>query len=262
MEGRGWLVALACATICMLFGCNGQLPPRAEEILSSGYQAYENGDDREATRQMDIFLRDYDGYRGDDRAYYLRGLTRYRLKNLSGAKADLNAAISRSQDKALRAKALLALGDLAYGGGDMALAENMYRQALADIIVKEPPADKALYMLGCVLQRQGRWGDANVQLNKLIYHFPGSKAAGNAGRKVHCRAWTVQAGAFHNKRHADASAGKLKAGGMSAKREPIIREGQLWHVVHVGRYATYEQAAAALPGVRRYSKESFVTVTR
>lgn len=249
------------AFVCFL-GCNGALSPQAGQLLSSGYAAYNNGDDQAAVNRMDSFLQANARSRRADEAYYLRGLARYRLKDLPGAKADLDEALGRTQRKDLRARTLLALGDLAYQSDQMALAENMYRRASADLKRGEKASGQAHYQLGVVLQRQGRWNDADLQFDRVIYLFEGSQRAGLAERRVRCVAWTIQVGAFRNKKLADAAAERLRAENLPANVKCLLSGGQPMFMVQVRRYPTYEQAAVALPGLKRHKSDAFVIPTR
>jgi len=256
-----WAVSVLCA-LGALFGCNGPLGPQAKELLRSGYTSYDKGDDQATVSRMSEFLAAHGRSRRADEAYYLRGLALYRLKDREGARADLNEAASRTSHKALRVRAMAALGELAYEDGEMAFAENMYRQALAAMAPDDVQADRVHYRLGCILQRQGRWRKADAQFNRLIYRFGDSALAGRARARVHCSMWTVQAAAYSRKARAAAAAAKLRRSGLSSFSRAVSTGGELLFVVQVGRYATYEQAASALPDVRKHSKDAFVTVTR
>ena len=252
------------ALLCLaggVFGCNGQLNPRAKELLRSGYEAYGRGEDRDTVRRMDAFLQENGRSNSEDEGYYLRGLTKYRSGDRRGAQADLNEAIGRTEQKDIRVGARLALGDLAYEDDEMALAENAYRQALADIEPGQEPADHVYYRLGCILQRQGRWRDASGQFRRLRHHFVDSELAKRAGRRVNGDAWTVQMGAFGAKSRADAVAAELRGKRLQAFSRPIADGSTLLFVVQVGLYSTYEQAVAALRGIQKTQSDAFVIVT-
>lgn len=263
---RAWFDSVRmAAAVCILGavgGCNGPLTAEARELLLSGYAAYERGDDRATVSRMDEFLATNDRSDRSDEAYYLRGLARYRLNDRDGARADLNEAVGRTGHKSLRARAMIALGELAYEGGDMAFAENMYRQALADMDRDDAHAARVRYRLGCILQRQGRWPEADGQFNRLIYQFGDSELATRARRRVHCRTWTVQAGAYGRKAQADTASADLRKHRLEALSQGVTTGGRLLFVVQVGRYPTYEQAASTLAGVRKHSKDAFVTVAK
>ena len=259
-SGLARTVTLLCLAGGVL-GCNGQLNPQAKDLLRSGYDMYGRGDDRETVRRMDAFLQENGRSSRADEGYYLRGLAKYRLGDRPGAEADLNEALGRTERKDIRVGARFALGEMAYEDGDMALAENAYRQALADIEPGQKSAERVYYRLGCILQRQGRWRDASGQFRRLRHHFVDSELAKRAGRRVNGDAWTVQVGAFRAKSRADAVAAELRGKGFQAFSQPVPEDSTLLFVVQVGLYPTYEQAVAALGGVQQTQSDAFVTVT-
>lgn len=264
MYGRCWY-RLACAVSALIVtaaGCNGTLSPEAKQLLLSGYASCNKGDDRATIRHMDEFLVANSRSRRANEAYYLRGLAKYHLKNHAGAKADLQAALSSPQHKESRMPALLAMGDLAYETDDIDLAAEMYRQALGLIGQGQKPSDHAHYRFGCVYQRQGRWGDADVQFSKVINFFRVSKLAGLARRRIHCIAWTVQAGSFERKANAERLRKKLAESALAAEVQIDLQKGRLLYLVQVGRYPSYERAASLLPRVKRHSSGAFVFVRK
>ncbi|MDY6913578.1 MAG: SPOR domain-containing protein [Planctomycetota bacterium] len=263
MYGRCRLAAVVLGWIAInSVGCADQLSPQAKQLLQSGCSAYNQGDDEAVIRQMDAFLRDNDSSSHSGKAYYLRGLAKYRLKDLDGAKADLREALARTDSEDVRAKASLTLGELAYEADDMAMAEHMYRMAQSNIEQGKAPSDHAHYRLGCVLQRQGRWADADIEFGRVTYFFNGSELAKRAGRRTHCTSWTIQAGAFRRKGSATAAAAKLVSKNTLAVSRGVLYDGKPMFVVQVGRYPTYEQAIAELDKVKSKTGDAFVTVTR
>ncbi|MGC9453665.1 MAG: tetratricopeptide repeat protein [Phycisphaerae bacterium] len=254
-----WVATLAWV---VLAGCAPEMPPQARELLDSGIDAYEAGDHDTARTRMDEFISQYPRVRGVEEAYYLRGMALYRQEQFDSARRDLRTAAEEADDKLVRARALVALGNIAYENHEMAAAENLYRDALEELEGNQPPRDQALYRLGCVLQRQGRWQEADTQFNRLIYVFEDSRFAELAERRVHARAWTVQAGAFDERSHADSLAEKLRTDGLDAKVLPLLAEEGPRFVVCVGRHSSYEAADGAAGEVRRHEPQAFVTVIR
>ena len=196
------------------------------------------------------------------RAYYLRGRAKALSHDTDGAMADLQTAIDQAKTKEVLAESYNAMGDVAYWRDDMALAENMYRRGLVYAEPHTPAAGHSNYRLGCVLQRQGRWSEADGALNKVIYHQAGTSLAGQASRRVHRDKWTIQVGAFSEKASADKNARQLAGRSLPAVARPESVDHSLLFVVQVGRYPTYEQAAADLVRVRTHQSQAFVTVTR
>jgi len=256
------LAAALLAALAGLHGCGGPLTPQASQMLQDVHSRYEAGDYKAAIVAADTFLRDNAGSSRAAEAYYLRGLARKNTGNPAGAKADLAAALKKARTKELLLKACLAAGNLAYDVGDMALAENMYRKALPQIKPGKKPADHAYFRLGCVLQRQGRWEEADVQFDRAMYLFGDSRLGKLAGRRARCVAWTIQAGVFAGKARADTAAENLRRDDLPAEVSAELRDGQPVFVVQTGRFATYEQALAALPEVTRYHADAFVAPTR
>ncbi len=247
---------------CVWTGCNGPLTPQATELLKNCYALYEAGDHDAASRDLNLFLRDNSRSSRADEGYYLRGLVRWRTGDPVGAGGDLNSALRKTSNKELRAEALVALGELAWEAGDLALAENTLRQALVYVEQGKQPSDQAHYRLGCVLQRQGRWKDSDVQFDRVVYLFGDAKLGKLAARRTHCSAWTIQVGAYEQKRHADLAIERLRTKKLQAARETILHDARPLFIVQVGRFPTYEQAAAALPATRLHAPDAFVTTTR
>lgn len=243
-------------------GCEGPLTPQATELLKNCYALYEARDDAAARLSLDLFLRDNAKTSRADEAYYLRGLVRGHGGDREGARTDLKAALRRTSNTELRAKTLVALGELGWGQGDMALAENTLRQALEYCRQGKEPSDQARFRLGCVLQRQGRWKDADVQFDRVVYSFGETKLGKLAARRTHCTAWTIQTGAFEKQHHADQSVERLRAKNLPAVRQASLYGSRPLFLVQVGRFPTYEHALTALPDTHRYVPEAFVTTTR
>jgi len=258
-----WPTWAACGCICAgLLGCDNQVPPRGIQLIQEGTTSLQSGDYQGVIRRMDELLRDYGSTGVADRAYYLRGEARYRLKDYGPAKADFEGALDRTHDKSVRGNTLAALGDLAWDQDDTDRAETMYRRALADLPEGRWPIDQVHLRLGCVLQRLGRWQDADVQFNRLAYFFQGTEVAREAGRRVNARAWTVRAGAFATRSSADSLARRLQAKELPAAVEIAPSETGPQFVVQVGRYQSYGEAAAQLANVKAHQGDAAVMVTR
>ena len=259
---RVGLAAALAAVLLAAGGCEQPVSPEARQLVTDSRAAYQRGDDAAVIRDTTAFLDGHANSKLADVAYYLRGLARCRQNDLAGAKSDLKAAAATAQRKDVRVGALKALGDLAFDEDDMNWAEDLFRQALAEAEPKKQPIDEIRYRLGCVLQRKGRWSEADEQFDRVAHVFAGTEAARRAERRLRCLAWTVQAGAFAGKKLADADAARLRAKKLSAVVRPVTAGGRLQFVVQVGWYDSYERAAAALPSVRRHRGDAFITPTR
>jgi tetratricopeptide (TPR) repeat protein len=262
MHGRDWQVS-AVLFLGLLAGCNGkELSPQGESMLLEAASAYKSGRYDVTLTQMDAFLRDFGGTDRADEGYYLRGMARSKLKDPAGASEDLTEAMNRARHGELKGKAMIELGEIAFGSGDAVKAESMFAGALGVLPKDKTPADIGYYRLGCLLQRQGRWSDADAQLSRLLFLFDGTPLAKRASALIHCRAWTVQAGSFEDSRNADALVRTLKEKGLPAAIGSVTRDGKLLHQVHVGRHSTYDQAVVGLAEVRKHAGDALVTPTR
>ena len=248
--------------IILAAGCVQQLSPEARGTLFAGKAAYEREDFPEAVEHMDTFVARYHKASEVGVAYYYRGLARQALGELAAAQKDIAIAADTAKDKNLRTRALIALGDIAYAGGDLSAAEKFYRKALADIDRSKAPADHAMFYLGCTYQRMGEWIQADRQFNALVALFDGEKLAILATPRLHARAWTIQAGAFSSKAPAEAEAKRLGAEGLDARAWDGLRPSGPMVLVQVGRYENYAQARKALKSVSRFSAGAFVNTTR
>ncbi len=258
-KGLSIAIAMAAAT---MGGCESTLTPQARELLHAAEVTFADGEFSQTVEYADEFLKDYSRSTEASKAYFLRGRSKAMTHDGDGARADLAEAIDRASDGDVLAASHNALGDLAYWSDDMALAENHYRKGLSGIEPHTPPAGHGNYRLGCVLQRQGRWTEADVAFNKVIFHLPGSQLASKSSRRVHRDTWTIQVGAFSKKTTADQNAHDLTQRSFPAVARPESVDHSLLFIVQVGRYPTYEQASADLAEVRRLQHEAFVTVTR
>ena len=261
VQHRIFAAAILCAAGTGL-GCNGHLSLTAKALLHSGNEAYKKGNYKTTVAKMDAFVEEAGRSRRAAEGYYLRALAKLKLNDTTGAKVDFGEAADRTNDREIRAYSLNALGDMAWNENDMDRAGKCYAGALASTDRGRKPADHSHYRLGCVLQRQGKWPEADLQFSRLDYFFRGTELAVRAARRINCRAWTVQAGAFNEKERADALAEELRGKNLAATVEPLLGREKLNFIVQVGRYAAYEKAVEALAGVRLHVSDAFVVTTR
>lgn len=255
----------AAAILCVAgtgLGCNAHLSLNAKALLYSGNEAYRRGDYQATVTNMDAFVKEAGRSRRVAEGFYLRGLANLKLKNREGAKVDFGHAVSRTRDKEIRSHSLNALGDIAWDEDDMEQAASCYAKSLESTNRGKKPADHSHYRLGCVLQRQAKWRDADVQFSQLDYFFHGSDLAMRAARRINCRAWTVQAGVFSQKAGANTVVEELRGKNLAARVEPLLGREKLVFIVQVGRHAAYEQAVEALKTVRQHVDDAFVVTTR
>jgi len=276
MRWTRWALNLSLTLcFCGVFGGCG-LSDEALQLLADADAAYQAGDTGGAIRHADAFLADNGRSGRAGEAYYLRGAARYdQAKDRDGdpdaldreackqARADLEQAVARSSTFDLRGKSALTLGHLAFDTDDIPTADRMYRLAV-DSVGKDPVlGSEAHYRLGCALQRQGKWPDADVWFQKTMFQFPDSAPARAAAGRVNANAWTVQAGSFTERNNADRAVAELAAQDATLPARTVaVLDGRPRYVVYVGRYRTYEDAHTMRRRVQAFQGDAFVTVTK
>jgi len=261
MRSLGILAACA-GWLWVLGGCNGAVGPEGRKILLAGYDAYRRGDDETAVQAASRFLRVYPRVQEASEAYYLRGLARIRSGQAEAGKGDLELALRFAKRKDLIARAHVRLGEMAYSSGDMSQAEAHFRSALANVAPDVPPADEAMYRLGCVLQRLGRWREADAMFGKVGYFFENTEVARRAGARIRAVRWSIQVGAYAGVEGARDLRDRICRAGPIARIDRERRGDRVMFLVRVGSYSTYEQARGDLERVRRLKSDAFITPAR
>jgi tetratricopeptide (TPR) repeat protein len=244
-------------------GCSDDgLDPRSQEHLEASLASYRAGDNTATITQADAILAEHRRGETAMQAYYLRGMARYRLEQYDAARPDLEYVSRKTDDESLRIKALDALGELAYRQGRLAEAARDLLEVVEQILPSQKPADHAHFRLGCIRQKEGRWKDADVHFQRVMYYFSGSKLARRSRLRAGGRAWTVQLGSFGNRSGAAAEAKQLSADCGKVNVEPVMRNGKLVFLLQIGRWNQYSRAAAELSRIRKIKADAFLQVTR
>ncbi len=243
-------------------GCNTAISPEAKGYLRSADTAFRRGDDQVAIKATSQFIRMYPRLEEAGEAYYIRGLARCREEQISAGKDDLRIALTLTKRKDLVALVHCRLGDMSYQSGEMAASEKHYRTALENVRPGAPPADEAMYRLGCILQREGRWREADLFFSKVVHFFEGTALAGRAADHSHAVQWSIQAAAMSEVASAKHLQGRLRHAGLNARTDLELKSGRVMRLVRVGSYRTYGQAQADLRRVRRIVSDAFITSAR
>jgi TolA-binding protein len=264
------LWALLLASAVGAGGCEG-VGPGPRRLLKGAEEAYLRGEHEKADDDLTLFLKDHANSRLAGEAYYYRGMARLAMGDKGIARSDLIQATGLLADRLLAAQAMLSLGELIEESGDLPAAERLYRQSVDKLDLGQKPADEALFRLGTALQKEGRWADADLPLDRLIYLFPGTPLSADALKKVRCTAWTIRAATLPDGRSAVEAAAALGKAGLPATVREMLEAGpasssqpvaHLTFAVEIGRYATYALAAAALGPAQAKAKEAVIVETR
>ncbi len=252
-----WLALLFSA------GCAGEhISPGTQHKLDAAQADYRGNKYQDVIRYANEILRSETRGEGAMQAYYLRGMAMYKLKQYPSARQDLQRVYSRTRNIDLRIKATDALGELAFLRGDMNESERLFGEVVDQTKPGERPADHARYRRGCIYQRQGKWTQADVEFEKVIYQFPNTSIAKKAKRYARGRSWTIQVGSYDNKKNAGAAATKFQQAGLKTYIEPVMQDGTLKFLLQVGRWGQYQTAESTLPSVKRITNDAFLQVAR
>ncbi len=246
----------------LLAGCNAAVSPEAKGYLQSADTAFRREDDQAAIEATSRFIRMHPRLEESGEAYYIRGLARCREGKINAGKDDLQTALTLTKRKDLIALVNCRLGDMSYQSGEMTTSEKYYRAALEYVRPKVPPADEAMYRLGCILQREGRWREADLFFSKVVHFFEGTALAERAADHSHAVQWSIQAAAMSNITSAKHLRGRLRSAGLNARTDLELKSGRVMRLVRVGSYRTYGQAQADLGKVRRIVSDAFITSAR
>ncbi len=259
---RTSLLILGPLCAAVFAGCDAPMSPEGEKWLRAADAAYRAGDDAKAIDSASRFLQLHPGIQEAGEAYYFRGLARCRSGQTEAGRQDLAAAVAATRRKDLAALAHTKLGELAYAGGDLDEAASRYEAALAQTPPDAPPADQAMYRLGCIRQRQGRWREADSHFDQLMHFFEGTALQERAKQRVRSQRWSVQAAAAATSVAAETAQAKLREAGLSPRVDLELRGGRLLRLVRVGSYRLYEDGAADLAKVRRAFPDAYLTPAR
>ncbi len=267
---HGWRVLMrvfagVTTVICLAAlsaGCNTAVSPEATRYLQAADAAFRQGDDPAAIEAGSRFIRMHPRLEETGEAYYIRGLARCRAGQVNAGKNDLHAALALTKRKDLIALVHCRLGDLAYQAGEMTESETHYRTAIEHVRPGAPPADEAMYRLGCILQREGRWREADLFFSRVVHFFDGTPLAELAADHAHAAQWSIQAAAMSEAASAKQLQHRLRHAGLNARTDLELRSGRVMRLVRVGSYHTYGQAKADLPKVRTIVTDAYITSAR
>lgn len=244
-------------------GCAGeQIAPETRRKLDAAQADYGVKKYQDVVRYTNEILRNEPRGEGAMQAQYLRGMALYRLKEFAPSREDLQRVYDRTRNADLRIKATDTLGELAYLRGALEEADRLLTEVLDQTPEGERPGDHARFRRGCIRQRQGKWTEADVEFEKVLYQFPNTPTADKARRRARGRSWTIQVGSYDSKSNANAAAPRYRQAGLRTYIEPVMQDGKLKFLLQVGRWGQYEIAEGNLPAVRRITSDAFLHVAR
>ena len=251
--------ATVCAAFVALCAAGCQLSPEGRHLLLETGASYNRTEYGESVRQADLFLAQHGRSPEAAEALYVRALSRIRQRRVADARADLRAALSRSERDDLTARVHAQLGLLAFDAKRWAVAADHLGKAIGALDAA-PPTDEILLRSGLALQRAGHWNQARQQFAQVVRQY-GARPSGRRARRQ--LAWrdphfAIQCGAYTDPTEADRRIAALTARRLTARRAWELRDNRSLWIVYAGPYATYAQAAAVLAGVRSVAADAFI----
>jgi len=233
------LCALAAAAGC----AKGALNKEGQRLFTVGYDSLQQGRYPDADRNFTRVIAGNPNSWALSEVFYFRGLTRLRMGRRTEAKTDFLQGASHYGRKLTQVYSVVALANLEYEEGHDTMAVNLYKRALARDL-GEVPVDAVLFRLAVGLQRLGHWREADDTFAHLIDKYGESELRTAAQRRFQASFFTVQVGAFADRRNARSLAGKLRAEKWPVVVGLVAGKDKTLHTVSVGQYRTYLDARA------------------
>lgn len=244
------IVALTVGT-----GCHHSRTAQSPYRLAVAKRLYEQRQYHQAQDTLSNFILES----GSDRttlceAYYLRGLC-FRHQGASydtKAKQDFTKAITRSCHPMIKGLAHVGLGHIHFEQGLASLTKAKYHYLTAlNQLDDAAPKDAVLYRVGVTLQRLGYWSQADRYFLRCVHHFPSSKFAGQAKRRVGAKIFRLQIGAFSDLKRAQQNVKSLSGTGFQFDSTLETHDRKTLYYVRTGRYTTYQMALSQLDKLSR-----------
>ncbi len=225
-------------------------------MLSDGQAAYDQKQYKYCIDRLSRFLDEAADKPEAARAYYVRGLANALSGRRREAYADLRQAHDKTDGGEAQWRAAAMLGTLYFEDGDWSSAIRYTSAALTQMPQFPPaaPMDGLLFRLGNCYERNGQWADARRPYGQLVDRFSEGVYVEPARRRLRlsAEAFSIQCGVFGLEKNSANLIEDLKRRGFQPFTTTDVRGKTTLHVVLVGRYRTYEPAAAELARVKGY----------
>lgn len=249
------LAAVFCAAGCEF----GIWPDSAQKSLVAANDAYRNDKYsvtvEEASKAMKAGAASQKSYE----AQYLRGMASLKLGKDRQAEEDLLNVARRAKNLDLQARASDSLAEVYFQQNRLSPAEKMLKEVISNTMPEQQPYDHAQYRLGCIAQRQGRWQDADVHLQKVIFLFPKSNYAALSRSRVGATFWSINVGAFDSRQQVDNVVKKYAKSKIKPYIQPVLMDAKLRFVLLFGKWDTWDDAQRALDANKKFFKDATVT---
>lgn len=255
---RSARICPVCWVVCLLFWSSGcatapapKPPPAADydSLFRTATRHFLEGNYVSARIEYERFLKlESDSPRAAEARYRI-GLCYLAEEHYEDAHRYFDMAVAGTPDKSLRALAMLGKAEASFSRQNFKEALESYRGAMETAPI-EVVNEELLYRASVAAQRAGEWDIARHYMQRIVTEFPDGEYAeqvrdllkepGRVGEKP----YAVQVGAFSKSQTAESLVRELKAAGLPAYVQTVVRRGRKLHCVRVGPYATWLEADA------------------
>lgn len=254
------LLLVAAIATAPLTGCSGSPKPAADGSATDYMSLFRSGQYARAYEVASAQVQRTRGYESD-RASLYAGMSAHALDRNADARRWLEPVVG-SGDREISGNAAATLGLIAQESGDHAAAVELLDKA-GDKLSGDESARSLMYAgdsmtrLGQRDQAQKTWETARERVvtdvtlrvligDRLAGHGPttaaGGASTGTSTAQTGTGGFTVQAGAFGNRRTADATAARLNSIAPARVVTITSTKAQPLHAVRLGRFRTRAEA--------------------
>jgi TolA-binding protein len=252
VKNKRFLILLA---IWALIAVDASAFAAGEDVLKKVRVSFLREEYQEVTTECErLLLREHLDSNMQAELYYLAGVSFLKQNKFSKAKDNLLMLISRYARTEFVDDAYLSLGDCYLLSGDIDNALRSYRAFLS----KYPQSDLlhlVYWRLAESYYRSGQWDKAGNYFKKVIEKYPKSFEADKAKALLDEGLYfTVQLGAFINKRNAKSLYERLIDKEYPAYVSSFNKKGKTFYRVRVGKFDSRKQAELVK---KRLKKDGF-----
>ena len=237
---RKGVLVLLCA------GCMGTRAPGRRldrpELLARAQAAIARDDWDDAAVLVSRFLRENPNDPWALQARYLLGTYYLNERELDAAEREFTFVAAHAPASRLARQAHLRLGDVAVAAQQYSKAADTYTRLLQDA-KRHGDAAELSFKLGLVRQREGRWPEADAIFGRIREQYRDSVFAMRAAEQLAIpHHFSLQVGAYRDKRNAEHKQQDLTEKGHAASVHELQRQGRALFCVRVGTFSSRQKA--------------------
>jgi TolA-binding protein len=232
--------------LCALTGCVApQLPGRRTDrpgLLAQAQAAITRDDWDDAAVLIGRFLRENPSDPWAIQARYLLGTYYLNERELDAAEREFQFVASHAGPSQLARQAEIRIGDVALASREYGQAADIFSRLLGNA-QRHRDGGELTFKLGLVMQRKGRWVEADAQFERVRTKYRDSVFAMRAAEQLAVpHHFSLQVGAYRRRANAETKQKDLAERGHEASVQELKRHGRAFFCVHVGAFESREKA--------------------